>query len=211
MAMAMPDVATIAHDGAWNVLAKWTSVSFDDVTRSVLARRLGAPPPPRFFTAVQFEVVEAACSRLLASPRGQPPIANAIDADLHAGRGEGFRRPDTPRDDVVWRAGIDGLDAEARRRHRGRRFAALDGAAQDALLAALQRGDVDAERFHGIDARRFFTDVLLKAAAAHFYSRPEAWSEIGFGGPASPRGYVRIGIDQRDPWEAPLAPRRRTP
>ena len=26
--------------------------------------------------------------------------------------------------------------------------------------------------------------------------------EIGFGGPASPRGYVRMNFDRRDPWEA---------
>ena len=31
---------------------------------------------------------------------------------------------------------------------------------------------------------------------------PTAWNEIGFGGPASPRGYVRMGLDRRDPWEA---------
>jgi hypothetical protein len=35
-----------------------------------------------------------------------------------------------------------------------------------------------------------------------YYAHPAAWSEIGFGGPASPRGYVRLGFDERDPWEA---------
>jgi hypothetical protein len=35
-----------------------------------------------------------------------------------------------------------------------------------------------------------------------YYSHPTAWNEIGFGGPASPRGYVRMGYDRRDPWEA---------
>jgi len=28
-----------------------------------------------------------------------------------------------------------------------------------------------------------------------------AWNEIGFGGPAYPRGYKNIGIDAREPWE----------
>jgi len=31
---------------------------------------------------------------------------------------------------------------------------------------------------------------------------PASWNEIGFGGPASPRGYVRMNFDRRDPWEA---------
>jgi hypothetical protein len=35
-----------------------------------------------------------------------------------------------------------------------------------------------------------------------YYGHPTAWSEIGFGGPASPRGYVRMDFDRRDPWEA---------
>ncbi|MGH6677602.1 MAG: gluconate 2-dehydrogenase subunit 3 family protein, partial [Bradyrhizobium sp.] len=34
------------------------------------------------------------------------------------------------------------------------------------------------------------------------YAHPAAWSEIGFGGPASPRGYVRLGANRRDEWEA---------
>jgi hypothetical protein len=25
---------------------------------------------------------------------------------------------------------------------------------------------------------------------------------MGFGGPAAPRGYLRLGPDERDPWEA---------
>src|SRR5262252_10658338 len=35
-----------------------------------------------------------------------------------------------------------------------------------------------------------------------YYMHPTAWSEIGWGGPASPRGYVRMDFDRRDPWEA---------
>jgi hypothetical protein len=39
-----------------------------------------------------------------------------------------------------------------------------------------------------------------------YYAHPTAWSEIGFGGPASPRGYVRLDAGRRDPWEAAEAP-----
>ena len=35
-----------------------------------------------------------------------------------------------------------------------------------------------------------------------YYAHPSAWNEIGFGGPASPRGYVRMDFNRRDPWEA---------
>jgi len=103
----------------------------------------------------------------------------------------------------AWREGMAGLGADARKRH-GLPFAQLDAALQDATLLALQRGDADPAHFPRVTAQRFFTHMLLKAAASHFYAQPAAWSEIGFGGPASPRGYVRIGLDRADPWEAPL-------
>jgi hypothetical protein len=37
-----------------------------------------------------------------------------------------------------------------------------------------------------------------------FYSHPWAWNEIGFGGPAYPRGYAAFGsphLGEREPWE----------
>ena len=34
-----------------------------------------------------------------------------------------------------------------------------------------------------------------------FYSHPWTWNEIGFGGPAYPRGYMALGVDFHEPWE----------
>jgi len=48
----------------------------------------------------------------------------------------------------------------------------------------------------------FFGKRLLPDIINAYYGHPTAWSEIGFGGPASPRGYVRMDFDRRDPWEA---------
>lgn len=73
--------------------------------------------------------------------------------------------------------------------------------AKDALLARIQRGEVRSPRWQQLSPDRFF-GTLLRTVAAIYYSHPAAWSEIGFGGPASPRGYVRLGFDERDPWEA---------
>lgn len=189
----------------YDVLSKWDSPSFDDKTREVLQRRLHEVPPRRFFDPALFAVLEAACARLLATPVGDPPIANWIDDDVEHHRGEGFRHPEMPPLQESWRLGLQGLDAEARKRH-GAGFAQLDGASQDETLRALQRGEVDPAHFAQLPVQQFFARVLLKSVATMFYAQPQAWSEIGFGGPASPRGYVRIGLDRRDPWEAPLRP-----
>jgi hypothetical protein len=200
MAESRPPPRRVEYD----VLAKWRTLSFDDVTRAVIEPRLHAPPPRRFLAPEPFQVLEAACARLLATRLGEPPIAHWIDADLFEGRDdEGFRHPDMPWAREAWGLGLNGLGLEARHRHGGG-FAALDGPRQDDVLHAVQHGRVQPRHFEGVDARRFFIDVLLKTAVGHYYSQPQAWSEIGFGGPASPRGYVRIGLDRRDPWEAPF-------
>jgi hypothetical protein len=51
----------------------------------------------------------------------------------------------------------------------------------------------------------FFKERVLHDICGAYYSHPHAWSEIGFGGPANPRGYVRMYFDRRDPWEAAQA------
>lgn len=189
----------------YDVMAKRHTPSFDALTRSVIDRRLHAVPERRFFTEDEFALLEAICARLIPQPdRDSPvPIAPFIDAGLQAGRGEGYRHPDMPPAPEAWRKGLAGIDGEARRRYL-RPFTALDPESQDATLAAIQAGEADAALFEGAPPKRFLVHVLLKAAVGVYYSHPFAWSEMGFGGPASPRGYVRLGLDERDPWEAPL-------
>ena len=188
----------------YDVLEKWRSPSYNAITREVLTRRMHAPPGRRFFAPAEFALLESICARLIPQPeRAQPiPIAPFVDADLHEGSGEGFRHPDMPPAPEAWRRGLAGIEAAAHHRY-GRGFAELDLESQDATLTAIQKGEADAA-FEGVQAKRFFEHVLLKAVVGVYYSHPDAWSEMGFGGPASPRGYVRLGLDERDPWEAPL-------
>ena len=91
--------------------------------------------------------------------------------------------------------------AEARSRH-DRSFEQLSADEQDALLEDIQHDRVDPSCWGNLPAGGFFTHHLLRQAVAIYYAHPAAWSEIGFGGPASPRGYVRLGFNERDPWEA---------
>ena len=193
----------------YDVLAKWDSPSFDTVTRGVIQRRLEEIPERRFFTPAEFEVLEAVAARLIpqAGRAELVPIAPWIDADLFMGRGEGFRRPDLPPEPEVWRIGLGAIDAEARHRYV-QPFASLHPDSQDATLRAVQKGDVESDAFGITSPARVFI-AILSGVVGVYYAHPAAWNEIGFGGPASPRGYVRMGLDERDPWEAPLSPDRR--
>jgi hypothetical protein len=48
--------------------------------------------------------------------------------------------------------------------------------------------------------RRFFT-MLVSDVVHVYYAHPWAWDEIGFGGPAYPRGYMRLERGEPEPWE----------
>lgn len=187
----------------YDVLAKWDTPSWDDRTRDVVRRRLHEVPPRRFLSEVEWHTLEAICARLLPQPeRSHPiPIVPWIDEKLHHDWRDGFRYEDMPPLREAWRLGVNGIDQEARMTF-ARDFVALDGAQQDAVLRAVQSGNVRSELWQTLPAARFFTMILLKEAVGEYYAHPAAWSEVGFGGPASPRGYVRLGMNQRDPWEA---------
>ena len=192
----------------YDVLAKWDGPSFNDVTRAVIAERLHDVPERRFFDVTEFALLEAVCDRLLPQPdRTDPvPIAPFVDAQIADGIGEGFRRPGMPLPGDVWRRALAGNETTARQRF-GQGFTALAAVDRDSVLTAVQTGDVDRAAFAGLDPDHVFSAIILKTVAGIYYSHPAAWSEIGFGGPASPRGYVRLGLDRRDPWEAPMAVR----
>jgi hypothetical protein len=187
----------------YQVLEKWDSPSFDDATRAALRPRLIAIPQRRFFSESEWRLLEAIVSRVLPQPdRAEPiPVTPWIDDLLQRRRGEGFRHDNMPTMPEAWRRGLAAIDGEARRLH-GHGFIELDDAARDAVLATITQDEVDAALWQGLPAQRFFIDILVKTAAGVYYSHPAAWNEIGFGGPASPRGYVRLGFDARDAWEA---------
>jgi hypothetical protein len=50
-------------------------------------------------------------------------------------------------------------------------------------------------------AETFWTSHVIHDVVGAYYAHPEAWNEIGWAGPASPRGYVRLGLNRRDAWE----------
>jgi hypothetical protein len=186
----------------YDVLDKWDSVSFNDVTREVLKRRLGEPPPRRFFSEQEWALMEALAAHLAPTPiRGEPiPIVPWIDADLYEGRGEGWRVPGMPPPHEAWTLGLAAIEAETRVSF-GRGFEDLAAAEREDVCRRLNEGQVVAREWGEMPPTAVF-GMLLNAIAAIYYSHPTAWSEMGFGGPAGPRGYVRLNLNERDPWEA---------
>lgn len=188
----------------YDVLAKRNTPSWDKKTREVIDRRLATPDVPRFFTSAEWAIADALCRRIVPQTGETDAVSLValLDAKLLANDGAGFREAEMPYMRDAWRKGLAAIDGEARARHEERGFADLAAADQDMLLAAMQAGEVSGLRWAGIDARAFFERRILVDVPALYYGHPKAWNEMGFGGPASPRGYVRLDGDRRDPWEA---------
>lgn len=187
----------------YDVQAKRQGPSWNEATRRAVDQRLSLPDEPRFFDQAQWRTLSALCARILPQPSERPavPLAAMVDARLFSRRGDGYRDSRMPPMPVAWRLGLAALDSEARALH-GAPFEQLAAPLQDALLCAMQRGELRHPAWAQMPAQLFFYQRLLHDISAAYYAHPSAWNAIGFGGPASPRGYVRLAADQRDAWEA---------
>ncbi|HLH92251.1 MAG TPA: gluconate 2-dehydrogenase subunit 3 family protein [Xanthobacteraceae bacterium] len=191
----------------YDVLAKARTPSWNPQTREVVRKRLAEVPPRRFFTELQWKTVQAVCDRVIPQPdRVMPvPIVPWLDAKLWQRQGDGTRYASLPPQAECWQRGSDNIEAEAQHRY-ARSFHTLDPVEQDLLLRAMDNEEMEAPAWKSLPSRSFFRHVLLRQIVEIYYAHPAAWSEIGFGGPASPRGYVRLGANRRDPWEGDEVP-----
>jgi gluconate 2-dehydrogenase subunit 3-like protein len=166
---------------------------WDDVTREAVLERAGDVPPLRFFAPGEAEVLRAFLDVALAQD-AEPriPVLEMVDAKLDRGEGDGYRHAGMPEDDETWRR------VAAHLREDG--FGDLDDERRRAWVQRLHDGEHDWE---DLDAQLAWS-VVMRHALSAFYSHPWAWNEIGFGGPAYPRGYMRLGVGDhvgRDPHE----------
>jgi Gluconate 2-dehydrogenase subunit 3 len=170
--------------------------TWDPVTKGVVLRRLGPTPPVRFFSVEEEAVARPMLERLLAQDE-EPriPVFEQIDARLAEQETDGWHYEDLPPDGEAWRASLAALESDARGRF-GRGFAELGARQQKDLLEAVRTG----ERWHGLPAGRVW-NLWIRYAVTAFYAHPWSWNEIGFGGPAYPRGYKNIDLDGLEPWE----------
>jgi Gluconate 2-dehydrogenase subunit 3 len=171
---------------------------WDPVTTGVVLARLGPPPPVRFFTPAEQAVATALLDRLLGDDGAERvPVLRMIDSRLAERETDGWRYEEMPEDGQAWRDSLAALDLDAVTRH-GRSFAECSGEQRDALIQAVQ--DLGDKEWHEMPADRVWS-LWTRYACTAFYSHPVAWNEIGFPGPAYPRGYKNLGVDAREPFE----------
>ena len=178
---------------------------WDAATRTVVLARVNEVPAIRFFTAEQAELLRAISARILPQDDRDEahriPIVPRIDARLYENRHDGYRFEDMPPDREAYALGLQAIDETAYARH-GRGFGELAVRDQERLLEALHDGNPPAVNpiWERLPVNRFWS-LLVADCAEAYYAHPFAWDEIGFGGPAYPRGYMRLEHGEPEPWE----------
>ncbi|MGH3162461.1 MAG: gluconate 2-dehydrogenase subunit 3 family protein [Streptosporangiaceae bacterium] len=179
-----------------------TAGSWDEATRKVVLARLDRPGPLRFFTEEEGPALRAFCDTVLAQDsEPRVPVAEFVDGKLADGRLDGYQYANMPDDRDTWRLVLRGLDEVARSRYGKDGFAAAEPQTREAITGQLASGELTGETWDKLNVSRAWS-VCMRAVLAGFYSHPWAWNEIGFGGPAYPRGFMRLGpLSTTEPFE----------
>jgi hypothetical protein len=190
-----PDYDVLEQAGHW-----------DAVTREMVLGRVHNVPAIRFFTESEAATLGALCDVLTAQD-SEPriPVVNYIDEKYEKGELDGFQFEDMPDDRDAWRLVARGLDEQAAERAGAASFAVADTEVQLAIVTDFADGNLEGGTWEQLNVPRAFS-LVMRGVLSSFYSHPWAWNEIGFGGPAYPRGYSRFGDPdlqraEREPWE----------
>lgn len=179
--------------------------SWDEATRQVVVERVQPPPPIRFFQPAEAELLQAILDRILPQDDRDDahtiPILPAIDQRLYKNELNGFRYEEMPPDREAYHLGLKAIDEMAQQQFQTP-FAALPVSRQETILKSLHDGKPNPENpaWKRIPVHRFWA-MLMEDCVTAYYAHPWSWDEIGFGGPAYPRGYMRLENGLPEPWE----------
>ena len=160
---------------------------------------------PTCISVDAFAALERVLSRLFPDDEHGAPGANELslaarlERQRATGKGNGWRYAGLPPDAEALRLGLEKLDWSAQHRHR-RRFVELTEDRADALLHRVQNGE---EKWEGLDASRWFEEILADATEL-YVSHPAAMDAMGFAGFADePEGWApdRVGLNNTESWE----------
>lgn len=178
---------------------------WDAATRELILDRISNTPPIRFFTSAEAVTMEAVINRVLPqddrTEATRISILPGLDERLYLNRIEGFRYEDMPPDQEAYRLAARAIEAMAQELHH-QSFHSLKTIQQEEILQSLHDNKPLAakDQWRKLNLKRFWT-MLVSDCCAVYYAHPHAWDEIGFGGPAYPRGYMRLEGGETEPWE----------
>jgi hypothetical protein len=162
--------------------------------------RVNRIPPRRFFTEAEWEALTAFGDVVLAQDSDpRIPVVAYIDEKLRAGSLDGYQYADMPDDRETWRLVARGLD-QAAQAAGAASYSSATSEVRARIADEFGAGSLAGGAWDEVNVARAFA-VVMRSLLAAFYSHPWSWNEIGFGGPAYPRGYARMGIGLSEAWE----------
>ena len=179
---------------------------WDAKTRQVVLDRVNNVPEIRFFNPEEARLLKAVCDRVLPqddrNDAHRIPIVPWIDQRLHEDSHDGYRYEGMPPDREAFQLGLKAIEEIAQALH-GCGFLEVGALQQDEILRSLHDAKPAAahEIWKRMPVHRFWM-LLVSDCIDAYYSHPWAWDEIGFGGPAYPRAYMRLERGEPEPWES---------
>ncbi len=189
-----PGFSTLGQKAYWDV-----------ATRRTVIDRVEKVPPYRFFSPAEQGTLLAAVARLVPQedriPSRRIPILPFIDKRLFNGEIPGYRYEDMPPDPDAYRIGSQAFEQMAQELY-GAPFHELTVRSQEEILQSVHDGEPKAARefWKKMNISRFWA-LILSDCLGVYYAHPWAWDEVGFGGPAYPRAYMRLEEGEAEPWE----------
>jgi Gluconate 2-dehydrogenase subunit 3 len=189
-----PGYSTLDQKGFW-----------DQATRAVVLERIRDIPPLRFFTKEEARLFETVCDHILPQDdrdrAHRIPIVPFVDKRLHAKQIDGYRFEDMPPDGEAHRLGLQAIEKMARELF-GRGFLELAWLGQEEVLRLIHDGKPKAAQnvWNRLNVHRYWA-MLVQDCVEVYYAHPWSWDEIGYGGPAYPRAYMRLERGEPEPWE----------
>ncbi|QGG48091.1 gluconate 2-dehydrogenase subunit 3 family protein [Heliorestis convoluta] len=175
---------------------------WDDHTKEIVLKRLGPFPEPQLLEEKEVKMLRLIAKHLCYDNRDDiiDWILYYVDQRLKSNIGENQRKSTTPEEKVLIREGVKAIDKATQTKY-GKTFISAEISEQFEILAALQLGSAPLIPEWATIPQQDLFDKLLDMMIGAYYSHPTVWSEIGYGGPAYPRGYYRIELGWTDPWE----------
>ena len=189
-----PGFSTMAQERFW-----------DAATRMVVHKRMREQKPIRFFDQADARTMRAVVERIMPqddrAAERRIDVFSGIDERLFENKLEGYRYADMPADQEAYRIAAKAFDQMAQEEY-GIRFDELQTMDQEKLLKIVHDAEPRSakELWARMNVERFWA-MLVGDCCAVYYAHPYAWDESGFGGPAYPRGYMRLEEGEPEPWE----------
>ncbi len=189
-----PGLSTLAQQSYW-----------DAATRALIHQRMTKPPRIRFFNQQEEQTMRAVVARILPQDdrveSRRVDLLSGIDERLYENRIEGYRYADMPSDQEAYRIAAAAFERMAQEIY-GQPFHSLETLSQENILRSVH--DAKPLGAHDIwsqlNIERLWV-LLVSDCCSVYYAHPYVWDEIGFGGPAYPRGYMRLEEGEPEPWE----------